>query len=324
MPTIAHAQSVEQFYRGKTLNLILATDPGGGYEFYGQLISKYLPKYLPGHPSIILQFMPGGGGVTAANYMYKLAPKDGTYLAITSNDAAEFQILDGRGVAYDAGKFGYVGRAASMQYVVTVWHASGVKSLEDMKTKEVIFGSTGPSQSSYTIPVLLKKLFHLKSEVLIGYQSTSQINIALENGEVSGRAAAWSSISAQRPDWFANETLQIIAQSGLERAVDIPNAPLLLEMARSDEERRLLEIFASDAAVGRSVVVPPGVPNDRLAALRSAFSEMLRDPDLLQDANKTHIDIEPWDGDKVQTFVDSVIASPPALVSEAKDILASK
>ena len=182
---------VADFYKGRTVTMIAAASAGGGYDLYGRMVAKYLGKHLPGEPNIVMQFMPGAGGTKAANYMYNVSQRDGSVLGLPSNAAAVFQALGGVGVKYDAAKFNYIGRAASMQYVIMGWHTAGVKSLADMKTKEIVFGATGKSQSNYMVPIVLKNLLHLKAKVITGYPGTNETTLALEKGELTGRAGAW-------------------------------------------------------------------------------------------------------------------------------------
>ena len=312
---------VADFYKGRTVTMIAAASAGGGYDFYGRMVAKYLGKHLPGEPNIVMQFMPGAGGTKAANYLYNVSQRDGSVLGLPSNAAPVFQALGGVGVKYDAAKFNYIGRAASMQYVIMVWHTTGVKSLADMKTKEIVFGATGKSQSNYMVPIVLKNLLGLKAKVITGYPGTNETTLALEKGELTGRAGAWSSWLTERPQWIKENTVIAIAQSGLERATDLPNAPLLLEMAKNDEERQVLELLASDAAVGRGFMMPPAVPKERVTAMRRAFDKAMADPAFLEEAKKRDLIIEPWTGEKLQEVVDKTVSASPKIIARAKQVL---
>jgi tripartite-type tricarboxylate transporter receptor subunit TctC len=317
----AYGDPIADFYKGRTVTMIAAASAGGGYDAYGRVVAKYLSKYLPGQPNILMQFMPGAGGTKAANYLYNVSARDGSILGLPSNAAPVFQALGGTGVKYDASKFNYIGRAASMQYVIMVWHTAGVKSLDDMKTKQVIFGATGKSQSNYMVPIVLKNLFHLKAKVITGYPGTNETTLALEKGELTGRAGAWSSWLAERPEWIKNHTVIPVAQSGLERARDLPNAPLLLDLARSDEEHRVLTLLASDAAVGRGFMTTPSVPQERVQALRRAFDKAMADPAFREEAKKRNLVVEPWTGEKLQQVVDETVSAPPKIIARAKQVL---
>ncbi|MPY72322.1 MAG: hypothetical protein GEU92_19885 [Alphaproteobacteria bacterium] len=318
--TPAAAESAGEFYRGKTVTLISASGAGGGYDAYARTVTKHLAKHLPGNPKFIVQFMPGAGGLTGANYLYSVAAQDGSVIGLISNAAPVYQVLKG-GVKYDASKFNYIGRAASMQYVIMVWHDQGVKTLDDMKTKEVVFGATGKGQSNYMVPILLKNLLGLKARVITGYPGTKDISLALEKGEVGGRAGAWSSWQTGHAHWLRDKKVVPVAQAGLEKASDLPNAPLLLDLAKGEEERAVLELLASDAAVGRGFMMPPGVPKDRVQAMRRAFDASMTDPAFLEEAKKRKLLVEPMTGERLQAIVDKTVAAPPKVAARAKKVL---
>lgn len=316
----AAAETPAQFYHGKTVTLVEAAPPGGGYDLYSRTLIEFLGKYLPGHPKFLVQYMPGAGGRKAAAYLYSVAPRDGTMIGLISNAAPVFQVLQG-GVKYDASKFNYIGRAASMQYAIMVWHTAGVKSLADMKKKQVTFGATGKSQSNYMVPILLKTMLGLKAKVITGYPGTADINHALEQGEVGGRAGAWSSWLAKKPQWIKNGDVIPIAQSGLEKAANLQNAPLLLDLAKTKEQRKVMTLLASDAAVGRGFMMPPDVPKARVQAMRRAFDKVMKDPKFLAEAKKRRLIIEPMTGEKLQAIVDNVVKASPQIIKRAKEAL---
>lgn len=316
----AAADAVADFYKGRKVTLVAAASAGGGYDSYARTVTQHLSRHLPGAPDFVMQFMPGAGGLTAANYLYNVSPRDGSVIGLISNAAPVYQVLKG-GVKYDASKFNYIGRAGSMQYVIMVWHENGVKSLDDMKSKEVIFGASGKSQSNYMVPILLKNLLGLKARVIAGYPGTKEISLALEKGEVGGRAGAWSSWQTGHAHWLRDRKVIPVAQAGLEKAADLPDAPLLLDLAKTEEERAVLELLASDAAVGRGFMMPPGVPKDRVQAMRRAFDATMKDPAFLAEAKKRRLLIEPMTGENLQAIVDKTVAAPPNVVTRAKQVL---
>ena len=316
----AVAESAADFYNGKTVTLVEAAPPGGGYDLYSRTLIEFMGKYLDGHPKFLVQYMPGAGGRKAADYLYAVAPRDGTMIGLISNAAPVFQVLQG-GVKYNASKFNYIGRVASMQYVIMVWHTTGVKSLADMKKKLVTFGATGKSQSNYMVPILLKTILGLKAKVISGYPGTADINHALEQGEIGGRAGAWSSWIASKSAWIKAGDVVPIAQSGLEKATDLPHAPLLLDLAKTDEERKVMTLLASDAAVGRGFMMPPAVPKDRVQAMRRAFDKVMKDPAFLTEAKKRRLIVEPMTGEKLQGIVDNVVGASPQIIKRAKQVL---
>lgn len=326
----AASQSPADFYKGKVLTIILGAGPGGGYDLYARTIMKHLVGHIPGKPKYVLQFMPGSGGLKAANFFYTVAAKDGSKLAKLSNMLPVFQLLR-PGVKYDASKLNYIGRAASMQYVAMVWHTTGVKSLEDARKikKPIAFGSTGLTQSNYIVPMVMKKLLGANFKIVSGYPGTSSIMKALEQGEVQGRAGAWSSWISRSSRFIDAGQVIAIAQSGLEKATDIRDgngnpAPLLLDLAKNDDERAILKLLASDAAVGRNFSVPPGVPKERVKALCRAFDATMADRAFLADAKKRKLIIEPKTCEWLNKMVAEVIATPKPLVARTKKMLGWK
>lgn len=318
------------FYKDKVVTAILGAGPGGGYDLYARTVMKHLVNHIPGKPQFIMQFMPGAGGQKAAQYFYNVAGKDGTKVAKLSNMLPAFQVLRS-GVKFDVRKLNYIGRAASMQYVTMVWHSTGVKSLEDAQKakKPIIFGSSGKSQSNYIVPAVMANLLGLNVKVIAGYDGTAAINKALEQGEVTGRAGAWSSwISAGRR--LLNEKkIVAIAQSGLEKATNIKNGygqptPLLLDLAKNDEERAILKLLAADAAIGRNFSVPPGTPASRVKQLCRAFDATMKDPDFLDEAKKRKLIVEPKTCEWLQETATAVVNTPAPLVQKAKALLGWK
>lgn len=326
----AAAKTPAEFYKDNIVTIILGAGPGGGYDLYARTVMSYLVKHIPGNPKYILQFMPGGGGQKAASYFYNIAPKNGTRLAKLSNMLPAFQVLRGN-VKYDVSKLNYIGRAASMQYVTMVWHTTGVKSLEDAQKakKPIIFGSSGVSQSNYIVPTVMGKLLGLNVKVVAGYPGTAAINQALEQGEVTGRAGAWSSWISRAGHLINSGKIVAIAQSGLEKATDIKNGygqptPLLLDLAKNDDERAILRLLASDAAVGRNFSVPPGTPKDRVKALCRAFDATMKDPAFLATAKKRKLLVEPKTCEWLHETAQAIVATPKPLVTRTKKLLGWK
>jgi len=330
---VAHAtaeKSPAAFYKDNVITLILGAGPGGGYDLYSRTVMKHLVKHIPGKPNFILQFMPGGGGQKAAGYVYNVAPRNGARLAKLSNMLPAFQLLRGN-VKYDVSKLNYIGRAASMQYVTMVWHTTGVKSLKDAAKakKPIIFGASGVSQSNYIVPTVMGKLLGLNVKVVAGYPGTAAINKALEQGEVTGRAGAWSSWISKAGHWIKSGQVVAIAQSGLEKSGDIKNGygqatPLLLDLAKNDDERAILKLFASDAAVGRNFSMPPGVPKARVKAMCRAFDATMTDKAFLADAKKRKLIIEPKPCEWLSKTAAEIVATPKPLVKKARALLGWK
>ncbi|MDA1325276.1 MAG: tripartite tricarboxylate transporter substrate-binding protein [Proteobacteria bacterium] len=327
---IATAETPAEFYTDNVITTILGAGPGGGYDVYARTVMKHLVKHIPGKPKYIVQFMPGAGGLKAANYFYSVSAADGSKVAKLSNMLPAFQVLK-PGVKYDVRKLNFIGRAASMQYVTMVWHTTGVKNLADLaKAKTpVIFGASGLVQSNYIVPAVMQKLLGLNVKVIAGYPSTASINQALEKGEVTGRAGAWSSWLAAGAHLVNSGQVVAIAQSGLEKATDIKDGygqptPLLLDLAKNDDDRAILRLLASDAAMGRNFSVPPGTPKDRVEALCRAFDATMKDPAFHADAKKRKLIVEPKTCEWLHETATAIVSTPRPLIEKARTLLGWK
>jgi tripartite-type tricarboxylate transporter receptor subunit TctC len=309
------------FYKDKTVSLIISTGSGGGYDTTARIVARYLPKYLPGAPSIVPKNMPGAGNVLAANYMYNLAPRDGLTLATLAQTVFLLQPLGGQGVKFDASKFYYLGSASVDNSTIYVWHTAGIRSIEDATQKEVLFGATGVGSGSTVYPLLMNNLLGTKIRIIAGYKTSQDIDLAMERGEVQGRAGNnFQSLKANRSDWLTGKKLVFMAQVGLQRDSEYPDLPLLTEFARTEEQRQIIAMFSAPIAIGRPFLTTPDVPADRASALRDAFAKVMADPDFIAEAQKASLDIKPVSGERLTKIVDDLIATPPAVVARAKAV----
>ncbi len=315
------AESVEDFYKGKTITIIVSTGPGGGYDLYSRTLSQHIGKHIPGNPNLILQFMPGAGGVKAAEYMYNIAPKDGSVIALLSNGLPLVQLVRGN-VRYDVAKFNFIGRAAAMNAMTMVSAKAEVKTLEDARRIPLAFGSTGKGQQSDIHPSALKNVLGFdKIKVVQGYKGSANVNLALEKGEVDAHSSAWSSWKTRGASLIKEKKISPLVEHGIEKSPDNPGVPLILDLARNDFERKVLSLISTDAAVGRAFAGPPGVPQDRLAALRAAFETTMKDPVFLAEAKKRKLELWPLTGQQLQKVVVDAMSSTPDVVKAAKAAL---
>jgi tripartite-type tricarboxylate transporter receptor subunit TctC len=315
----ALADPVADFYRGKNITLIISAGTGGGYDTNARLVARHLGKHIPGNPNIVPKNMPGGGHLVAANYMYNVAPKDGTAIATLLPAFVSYQILDGKQVEYDAAKFNWIGASDVDNHNLYVWHTAGVRSIEDAKKKEVLMGSTGAGSYTGLYPTLLNNLIGTKFKVVSGYKSTNEIHIAMERGEVQGRAGnLFSSLLSQNKDWLDNKKINILMQVGSKRDPDFQDVPLMTELTSDPEKKRILTIYSGDVALGRSFITTPGVPADRLAALRKAFDETVKDPEFLADAKNINMQVRPLGHEELAAAAQEILSTPPELVEKAK------
>jgi tripartite-type tricarboxylate transporter receptor subunit TctC len=280
-----------------------------------------MPKYLPGNPTMVVQNMPGGGNVLATNYMYTIAPKDGTSLATLHNAIPLHQVLDGRGVRYDVSKFNWLGSTGSENEVIIVWHTAGVKTIDDVRQKEVVIGGTGAGSGIFIIPMVMNKVLGTKFKMVMGYKSSEDVNLALQRGEVQARAFSMVSITAQKPDWITEKKVSFVAQAGETRDHDLPDVPLLTELAKNDIDRGIMKLVSSPPSLGRPFIAPEGVPADRVALLRKAFAAALEDKAFLAESEKMQLGIEAMSADHVEKLIKDLINTPAEVVAKTRAAL---
>jgi tripartite-type tricarboxylate transporter receptor subunit TctC len=318
----AQAQN-DNFFKGKQLTIITSTGAGGPYDLVARVLAKYLTKNLPGNPGAIIQNMPGAGHVLATNYMYNQAPQDGTYIGIVANSIPLHQIVNGRGVRYDARKINWIGSTGISNIATVAWHTSGVKSTADVMERELITGVTGTGSGTYLYPAVMNAVLGTKFKLVMGYKTSTEIGLAMERGEVAARSG--TSIAGQmveNPDWINKKQVVVLSQVGSRRDKLLPDVPLMEELGRTPEERAILKLVSSPVALGRPFLTGPGVPKDRVETLRRAFDLAMKDPGFLEDATKAQIDLDPLTGDQVTQIVAESFATPPDLVDKVRQIVA--
>jgi tripartite-type tricarboxylate transporter receptor subunit TctC len=306
------------FYKGKTITLITSTGVGGTYDILARMIARHMPSRIPGHPTIIVENMPGGGNVLATNYLYNIAPKDGTVIATIHSAIPLQQVIDPVGVRYDADKFNWLGSTGSQNEVILVWHTAGVTSIAQAMVRQVLVGGTGIGAGMVLLPTVINNLLGTKFKIVTGYRTSEDVNLGIERGEVQARAFSIGSIESQHPDWITAHKVDFLAQSGARRDKHLPDVPLLTELAGNDEQRQIFKLIASAPALGQPFLAPPGVPADRLSVLRAAFAETLRDPAFLAEAAKIRFDIDPLTAGEIAQIVHDTVHAPDAIVAKAK------
>ena len=318
----ARAQSpIADFYKSKSIDLYIGLSVGGGYDVYARLVARHMSEHIPGKPRILPRNMTGAGSRLAANYMYNVAPKDGTALATVEQSIALQQALGDATVQFDANRFGYVGNPIADNNILATWGSSGVKSIADARKAEVAVGATGINTSAQYAQVL-NVVAGTRFKIIIGYPGGAEINLAMEKGEVAGRGSnSWSSWKATRPDWVRDGKLNPLVQIGLAKAPDLPDVPLLMDVATDPDDRAALKLLSSPPTIGRPLFTTPGVPTERLAALRDAFDATMRDPAFLADAKAQRLDIDPVSGADLQTIVADILATPKPIADRLSKLI---
>jgi tripartite-type tricarboxylate transporter receptor subunit TctC len=315
----AQADAVSDFFTGKSISLIISTGVGGGVDTNARLVAKHLGNHIPGNPSVTPKNMTGAGHLQATNYLYAQAPRDGTSLGAILPAFVGYQVLDGRGAQYDARNFNYLGSSDVENANLYTSSSQGIKSIEQIKTREVLMGATGAGSYTMLYPTLLNNVLGYKFKIVSGYKSTNEIHLAMERGEVYGRAGNFfSSLKAQNPDWLPSGKIDMLLQIGAVRDPEWPNLPLLTDLATNEEQKAIFKLFSAEIALGRVFLTTPGVPEDRLAALRKAFEETMRDPAYIEDSRKVDMQVRPLSHQQVKTLADEIIAMPQDVLSKAK------
>jgi tripartite-type tricarboxylate transporter receptor subunit TctC len=316
------ANAVAAFYRGRTINLTIGSPVGGGYDGYARLLARHLAKYIPGHPAVVPQNMPGAGSNKAAGFIYAQAPRDGTAIGALQPGAILAQLISNQSVQQDARKLIYLGNANSDVYLCFVRADASVASFAETFAREVLLGAAGEGTTLRDMPVMLDNLLGTKFRVVSGYAGSHEVTLAIEKGEVEGMCGmGYVSLTMEHPDWIAGGKMRVLAQEDMKGHPDLNRmgVPRTVEFAKTDEDRAVMELIYSQNLLGRPYVVPPGVPAERVAVLRAAFMAALGDNELLEEARKMRFEIDPLSGEDVQATVARLFALPPRISERAKE-----
>jgi tripartite-type tricarboxylate transporter receptor subunit TctC len=320
--TVAFAQSVADFYRGKTITLIIATSPGGDYDLRARMLARHMSRHIPGEPAIIPRNMPGAVGLQAANWMASQAPRDGTAIHAIMQNMSAYQALGGSNVEFDTRKFFWIGNTTDTPNVINSWHTTGIRTVQDVMTRELVVGAPGQATSSVYYPKALNEIVGTKFKIVAGYPGGNDVNLAMERGEVGGRGSnSWASWKSTHPDWLKEKKIHILVQIALKRHPDLADVPTMIELAKTEEDRKVLEFLSADIPISRAYVTTPGTPEDRVAVLRRAFDATMKDPAFLAEAARSNTDISPATGEEAQKFSDMIANTPASVLARAKAIL---
>jgi tripartite-type tricarboxylate transporter receptor subunit TctC len=322
---LAQSDPVADFYKkNNQIRLLVGSEPGGGYDGYARLLSRHLGKFIPGNPTIVVQNMPGAGGIVAANFLYNAAPKDGTAMAQVQRLVPFVQIMGEPGPQFETAKFNWLGSLASEVTVCVSWKAStDVKTFDDLRKKELIIGGSGPNDTE-TVPATLNNVLGTKFKLITGYPSSTAITLAMERGEVSAVCSSYSSLSTRNAHWFRDNKVNFLVQASTQKHPALPDVPLALELATNPEDKALLEFSDARLAIGRPFMLPPGVPPERVKALRTAFNQMVKDKDFLADAEKEGRELDIVGGDEMQALLERLSKTPKAMIERLAEVIKYK
>jgi tripartite-type tricarboxylate transporter receptor subunit TctC len=309
--------AVADFYKGKTVTIVVTTAGGTGYDYGARILARHFGRHIPGHPTVVVQNRPGGGGRTGTAHIYSVAPKDGTVVGAVQSFIATDPLFDPSLLTlFDPRRFNWLGSIASTTSVAVAWHNAPAKTYQDLFEKELVVGGVGAATPMVTMPYLFRRLLGMKFKVVAGYQSGNEVNLAMERGEVQGRIDySWHSLGAEHLDWIRDKKVNLLFQIGLQKHKDLGHVPLIIEQAKSEEDRKILEVVFFNYEFGRTLVIAPGVPADRGAALRKAFVDTMADPEFLKDAAANNLEVSPVAAARLQALVDQAYKLPPDLIA---------
>ena len=319
-PAPIHAQ--EPFYKGKRITLVVGSAAGSGYDAYSRLVARHLSANIPGAPIVNVQNMPGGGGLTAANYLFNVASGDGTIIGNIQRGLLISPLIMPDGVKYDTNSFRWLGSTNAETGVVAVWHTAPHRVIEDVMRTELVVGGSGPFTDSETTPLAYNRILGTKFKIVSGYESTGAVLLAMERGEVMGIGnSSWSNWTTSFAHYLKEGRVRILLQSGLDRNPEIPDVPMALELAKTETQRAALELLLAPNKIGRPFVAPPGVRADRLDILRNAFEASMKDPEFLAEAASHNMDISPVSGNFIEQTIHRLNALPPEIITKASEAI---
>jgi len=322
---VAAAESVADFYRGKTINVYIGYGPGGGYDLYARTLARHIVRHIPGNPQTLPTNMPGASSMVLSNFLARIAPKDGTAFGAVNSALLFDRLFNGeRSKAQFSGpEMTTIGNLTSSASVLVAWHESGVKTLDDVREKGLTIAATSPSGDTYLLPLAVKNILGLdRLNIVTGYPGTREAALALERGEVSGRVWDMEGIRAARPDWLRDNKINLVAQLAPRKMPEVPEGvPLVRDVVASEEERSVLDVIFLSTVLARPYIAPPGLPDDRKQALRDAFMATVKDPEFLADMKKVNLTIDPTSGEEMEKIIRNAYALPPATIEKVRKTL---
>jgi tripartite-type tricarboxylate transporter receptor subunit TctC len=314
----SQAQTVAEFYKGKTLSLIIPNAPGGSFDLYARLVASNLGRFIPGHPSIVPQNMPGAAGMQAANYLAGIAPKDGTVMSVLVPNITLAQVLGVQAIAYDTRRLNWIGRVVATTATLFTWHTSATRTLADLKTRETLIASTGPLSQAEINSTMLNGVVGTKFKLIRGYKGSGEAALAVERGEADGTLMPWEFLKSAHADWIRDGKISIVARY-VRRPIPMrPDVRSVYELAETQEQHSVLNLFLGADEMGHPIAMPPDVPRDRIEAVRKALNTMVDDPAFVADAARRHLDLLPGRAEELEQSVAAAFEATPAAIEIAR------
>jgi tripartite-type tricarboxylate transporter receptor subunit TctC len=322
----AQAQNAGDFYKGKNVELYIGYSVGGGYDLYARVLARHIGRHIPGNPTIVVKNMEGAGSLRLANWLYRIAPKDGSVFGTIGRGTGFDPLLGQQGAQFDGTKFTWIGSGNHEVSVCVAFEGrAGITRFDDLRTKEMTVGGTGASADTDQFPKVVNGVLGTKMKVVSGYPGGNDIVLAMERGELQGRCGwSWSSVKATHGSWIAEKKLNVLVQLSLQKHPDLPDVPLVVDLAKTDEDRQILKLIFARQVMGRPFLAPPGIPPDRAEALRKAFMDTMTDPAFVADTEKSQLEVNPVAGDDLQKLVAEIYHTPPEVAKRAAQLLVAK
>jgi tripartite-type tricarboxylate transporter receptor subunit TctC len=322
------ADSVADFYRGKTIELIIGAAAGGGYDIAGRAVARHLGRHVPGSPAMIVRNLPGATSLIMTNQLYNRSPRDGTVIGMPNNTIPlepQLRLLASSGnVAFDIGRFSWIGTPVQEPQVFWVWHTAPAQTVADLKTSKIIMGATAATADNYMLSFLMNQTLGTRMDFVTGYQGQNEINLAVERGEIQGNTTGLTNLVVTKADWIRQGKIRMLVQFGGERAAELKQVPAVVELATSDEDREIWRFFTSKFKMARPLALPPDVPRERVEALQRAFDATMQDPLFLDEARKIGLEISPLGGAAIGKLIAQMQATPAGVVERLRRLLAAK
>jgi tripartite-type tricarboxylate transporter receptor subunit TctC len=316
----AVAQTVEEFYRGKTVSMVIGYPPAASNDLYARAVARHIGKHIPGKPTVVPRNMPGGGSLVAANHIYNVAPKDGTVMGLVSPTMPLEAVLGASNARFEPLKYNWIGRISPSPTVTFMWHTARVQAVQDAFKTEAILSATGRSSALAIYPNVLASVAGVKFKLVMGYKGSADAMLAMERGEVEGSTTSWDGLKATHQGWINDKKVKVIVQYTLKRHRELPDVPTAAELGRNPEQVQVLRIVSNGTELGKLILSTPDTPADRIQALRRAFDATMKDPEFIKDLKTTGFDLDPLTGEELQALIGEVVNAPPAVLAKVKQI----
>ncbi|MGE0629083.1 MAG: Bug family tripartite tricarboxylate transporter substrate binding protein [Hyphomicrobiaceae bacterium] len=315
------AHATEEFYKGKQLTVLIPFQAGSGYDTYARVFGRHIARHIPGTPAIVPSNLRGGGGLVLATYLYNVAPQAGTEIALRSRANRTDAVISNPVVKFDPRKFNWLGTISDEVSMCVAWHSSGFKTWEDLTKKQFIATASGATADNGAFPLLFNEVLGTKYKVVVGYKGGPAMNLAIERGEAHGRCGwSWTAVKTTKADWLAEKKINLILQASLEKSKELPNVPLVIDLAKNNADRALLKLAFAPQAIAWTITAGPGIPADRVAILRKAFTATMSDPKFLAEAKRMKLDINPLTGEKVAEIVNDMFSAEKDVVARLRRV----